>query len=130
MAAVIILEKYIASTRDMDAVEAAITKELRGENHRCAFLRSQRYRMLRLAALYKSDRVPYAIYHEGVCVSLDWTPMGKRVTLRSVDRRAYTAEEESFATSCPSSGSHRQQFDEAPQTPPWESRKAQRLAAL
>jgi hypothetical protein len=115
------MERYITSTRDMDDIEAAITSELKGENHRCAFLRSQTYMLLRMAALYKVDRTPHTIYHDGVSVSLDWTDSGKRVTIRSVDLRAYAEEEQEHPRS-PSSC-----LDDSPT---WERRKAQRLSAL
>ena len=105
----------------MDDIEAAITSELKGENHRCAFLRSQTYMLLRMAALYKVDRTPHTIYHDGVSVSLDWTDSGKRVTLRSVDLRAYAEEEQEHLLP----------------TPPcrdvsldWEPQKAMKISSL
>ena len=109
-----IMERYITSTRDMDAIEAAITAQLKGENHRCAFLRSQSYLMLRIAALYKAEPTPYTVYHEGVSVSLDWNSSGKRVILRSLDQMVYNTEEDDFT----------------PSNPEWESRKNPRLSAL
>ena len=115
------MERYITSTRDMDDIEAAITTELKGENHRCAFLRSQTYMLLRMAALYKVDRTPHTIYHDGVSVSLDWTSSGKRVTLRSVDLRAYADEEQEHLL--PSSSRR-------DDPPVWEHRKALRQSAL
>jgi hypothetical protein len=121
MATAVIMERYITSTRDMDDIEAAITSELKGENHRCAFLRSQSYLLLRMAALYKSDHTPYTIYHDGVSVSLDWTSSGKRVTLRSVDLRAYADEEQEHLL--PSSS-------RCDDPPVWEHRKALRQSAL
>lgn len=105
----------------MDDIEAAITSELKGENHRCAFLRSQSYLLLRMAALYKSDHTPYTIYHDGVSVSLDWTPSGKRVTLRSVDLRAYADEEQHHLHPTPPCRDD---------PPVWEHRKAIRQSSL
>jgi hypothetical protein len=121
MATTVIMERYITSTRDMDDIEAAITTELKGENHRCAFLRSQSYLMLRLAALYKNDHIPCTIYHDGVSVSLDWTTSGKRVILRSVDLRAYSDEEQEHLL--PSSSRR-------DDTPVWEHRKAIRRSNI
>ena len=113
----VLAERYITSTRDMDDIEAAITAELQGENHRCAFLRSQAYLLLRMAALYKAQRTPYTVYHENICVCLDWTPTGKRVTVRSVDRRAYN------------DGTQPNEEPNA-DAPCWEQRKAPRLSSL
>ncbi len=76
------MKQYITFTRDMDDIEAAITAELKGKNNSCAFLHSQGYLLLSMAAQYKSEQTPYTVYHEGVSVLLDWTSSGNRVTLR------------------------------------------------
>ena len=90
----VIMERYITATRDMDDIEAAITRELGGENGRCAFLRSQSYLRLRMTALYRDDRVrtPCTVYHEGLKVSLVWTENGKQVTLQHVHCPEYQDE--------------------------------------
>ena len=90
----VIIQRYITTTRDMDAIEAAITTELGGENHRCSFLRSQSYLMLRLAALYKEKQPPCAAYFAGLKVALDWTNAGKRVTLQRIDCQEYYDEQD------------------------------------
>jgi len=97
----VIMERYITATRDMDDIEAAITRELGGENGRCAFLRSQSYLKLRMAALYRDarDRTPCVVYHEGLKVSLDWTDAGKQVTLRSLDCQEYHEEPDPYTVS-------------------------------
>lgn len=90
----VIMERYITATRDMDDIEAAITRELGGENGRCAFLRSQNYLRLRMAALYRDerDRTPCTVYHEGLKVSLGWTANGKQVTLQHFNCPEYQDE--------------------------------------
>lgn len=91
----VIMERYITATRDMDDIEAAITRELGGENGRCAFLRSQSYLRLRMAALYRDDRdrTPCTVYHEGLKVSLGWTAGRKQVTLQHFCCQEYHQEE-------------------------------------
>jgi hypothetical protein len=89
-----IMQRYITSTRDMDDIESAITAELGGENHRCAFLRSQSYLRLRIAALYKAEQAPYTAYFSTLKVALDWTNDGKRVTLQRVDCLEFQDEED------------------------------------
>ncbi len=81
----VIMQRYITSSKDMDDMEAAIILELKGENHRCAFLRSQSYSRLRISALYKDTKMPCTAYIAGLKISLDWTVSGKRVTLQRMD---------------------------------------------
>lgn len=103
----LIFERYIASRRDMQEVEEAITHHLGGENHRCAFLRSREYIRLRLAALYSSaafragrtERPPTATvaYHNNLSVSLLSDERGALVSVRSVDPPVYPSEFEDEA---------------------------------
>ena len=88
-----IMQRYITSTRDMDDIEAAIIAELGGENNRCAFLRSQSYLRLRIAALYKTEQTSYTAYFAGLKVVLGWTDGGKRVTLQRMDCLEYHDEQ-------------------------------------
>jgi hypothetical protein len=81
----VIIERYIASTRDMDDIEAAITAVLGGENHRCSVLRSQSYLRLRVAALYRDDQAPCVAYLAGLKLSLACSAAGRLVTLRRID---------------------------------------------
>ena len=96
----VIMVRYITATRDMDDIEAAITRELGGEKGRCAFLRSQSYLRLRMAALYRDEmnRTPCTVYHEGLKVSLDWTANGKQVTLQHFNYPEYQDELDALAS--------------------------------
>ena len=49
-----VAERRIVSRSDMGEIEGIIIKQLGGEGHRCAFLRSRAYIQLRSAALYPS----------------------------------------------------------------------------
>lgn len=51
----VVLERRVRCAEDMRAIEEAITKQLGGEGHRCAFLRSRAYIKLRGAALYRTQ---------------------------------------------------------------------------
>ena len=85
----VIMERYITTNKDMDDIERAIAAELGGENGRCAFLRSQSYQLLRMAAVYRTNPAKYTAYHGSLAVTLEGTQMGSRVTVRSIDLMEY-----------------------------------------
>ena len=49
-----VTERHIRNRQDMQEIEEAIIRQLGGEGHRCAFLRSRAYIKLRVAALYQT----------------------------------------------------------------------------
>lgn len=105
----VIMERYINSYSDMDAVEAEIAAQLGGEDGRCNFLRSWNYRLLRAAVFYKPDQKFSSVHHGGLTISYDLTDKGKLVTIKSSNPLVYPEEDEAVA---------------------WRTRKAQRLSAL
>ena len=94
----IILERRIKTKRDMQEIEEAITKQLGGEGHRCAFLRSRAYIRLRLAALYPTARPcePRATiaYVGHISVTLICKEGEALIVLRRLDPAVYQEEEE------------------------------------
>lgn len=95
----LIIQRHVRSPNDMNDIEAAITRQLGGEGHRCAFLRSTNYIRVRLAALYPRyatapDAAPpdadtawpplWTAYADGLCVSLTRDGRGATVSVRSV----------------------------------------------
>jgi hypothetical protein len=85
----VIMERYITTNKDMDDIERAIAAELGGENGRCAFLRSQSYQLLRMAAVYRTNPAKYTAYHGSLAVTLESTGLGSRVTVRNIDLFEY-----------------------------------------
>jgi len=75
----LLIERQIKSRLDMAEIESTITKELGGENNRCAFLRSKAYMQLRMAALYHVDPEPMTVFHDPICVSLGKGPEGEKM---------------------------------------------------
>jgi hypothetical protein len=67
--------KRVTTPEDMAVVEATIASSLGGEGGKCAFLRSQSFLALRLAALYFPTRCNHA-----PCVTVH-SPTGLVVTL-------------------------------------------------
>lgn len=60
-----VMELHVRNKQDMQEIEEAIIKQLGGEGHRCAFLRSRSYIKLRVAALYQthSSNTSHAAFH-------------------------------------------------------------------
>lgn len=75
----LLIERHIKSRLDMEEIESTITKELGGENNRCAFLRSKAYMQLRIAALYHVDPEPMSVFHDPINVSLGKGPEGEKM---------------------------------------------------
>ena len=75
----LLIERHIKSRLDMVEIESTITKELGGENNRCAFLRSKAYMQLRMAALYHVNPEPLSVFHHPINVSLGKGPGGERM---------------------------------------------------
>lgn len=67
-----ILEMHVRNKRDMQAVEEAITRQLGGEGHRCAFLRSRAYIRLRVATLYQTNlsKTAHTAFHGRLSVTM------------------------------------------------------------
>ena len=88
----VIIQRQIASPKDMQDVEAEITRHLGGENYRCAFLRSRDYILLRIAALYapKAQDYTHTARTQGLAVTLQSDHKGKTVTVHSTLHADYT----------------------------------------
>ncbi len=103
----ILIERHIKSRLDLLEIESAIIKELGGENNRCAFLRSNAYIQLRVAALYHVNPEPMSIFYDPISVSLAKGPEGeKRVIVKLLYEPVYdlkfTPERETTEEDCES----------------------------
>jgi len=67
-----VTERHIRNKQDMQEIEETITRQLGGEGHRCAFLRSRAYIKLRVAALYQthSSTVCHAAFSGRLSVTM------------------------------------------------------------
>lgn len=68
----LVFSRKIASQRDMGELEDTLSSLLGGEQHKCAFVRSQDFVRLRLLALYKAPPPRLlVVYGEGLKITLD-----------------------------------------------------------
>ena len=88
-----ILERRVRSRADMAEVEDAIIRQLGGEGHRCAFLRSRAYVRLRASALYPAFYPPpCTAFHGSLSVTLT-DDGGPVVSLLWLDKVSYFQDE-------------------------------------
>jgi hypothetical protein len=78
----VICERLVKSDSDMLDIEKCIVRELGGENHRCAFLRTIAYVKLRIAALYLPSQSPHTATYSDLQVILTPTEEGSVVAVR------------------------------------------------
>ena len=84
-----VCERLICSGSDMQEIEKTIVRQLGGENHRCAFLRTAPYIRLRIAALYLSSPTPQAACFNDLCVTLTPTAHGPLVSVQCCHEPSY-----------------------------------------
>ena len=92
-----VCKRLIKTGGDMSEVEDSITRQLGGENHRCAFFRSVPYIRLRIAALYTPNDgpnpTPLTAYCGDLSVTMTPTADGPLVRVHCSYEPVYDFEE-------------------------------------
>lgn len=98
----VVLERRVRCAEDMAAIEEAITKQLGGEGHRCAFLRSRAYIQLRSAALYRRQpESAHAAFYDRLSVTSVPDEEGPWVTVLWLEELEYYDDEWSASEHTP-----------------------------
>ena len=90
----VIFKQRIDSQEDMRKVEMEIMRQLGGEKRQCAFLRSQSYITLRLAAVYPTlagleEKAPLTAYSTRFSLTVTFEGGKGWVTMRKFDDLEY-----------------------------------------